>query len=169
MNETTYTPGRYMARIKDYGWCEASTGTPQFFIQLKILSKYDDASGALIECPQLERTFYRAISLKDEKTRQTCGNMLKGDLSAIGVQVEDEAQLDPQHPQAINLFDKEIDVFMTLESYQGSPRERWHLRSAERQKLTLTDLRSRLGGQLFKAGNSTPPPAVPPQVDDTPY
>jgi hypothetical protein len=168
MNETTYSPGRYKARIKDYGWCEASTGTPQFFIQLEILNRYDN-DGALVDCPQFERTFYRAISLKDEKAKQTCISMLKGDLSAIGVHVDDEAQLDPQHPQAINLFAKELDVLMTLESYQGAPRERWHVRSAERQKLSIADLRSRIGGPLFRKGNNTPPPASPPPVDDTPY
>jgi hypothetical protein len=167
MNETTYTPGRYKARIKDYGWCEASTGTPQFFIQLEILNRYD-RDGGLVECPRFERTFYRAISLKDEKAQQTCIHMLKGDLSAIGVQVEDEAQLDPQHPQAINLFGREIDVHMTLESYEGRPRERWNVRSAER-KMSLADLRSRTGGNLFRKGNNGPPPASPPPVDDTPY
>jgi hypothetical protein len=168
MNETTYAPGRYKAKIKDYGWIEAGTGTPQFYVQFTLLGQYLN-DGQLVNCPCFERTFYRAISQKDEKARQTCANMLKADLSAIGVKVDDEAQLDPQQPGAVNLFDQEIDVYLTLEPYQGKTKERWNLRSSSRQKVSVKDLRFKFGGGLFKNDNGPPPPAIPPAADDTPY
>src|SRR5262245_11803145 len=99
MDNATYTAGKYKGKIKDYGWTEAQTGTPQFYIQFEVLSKYDK-EGGLVDCPRFERTFYRAISQKNDQARQTCVNMLKADLAAIGIRVEDEAQLDPQEPGA---------------------------------------------------------------------
>jgi hypothetical protein len=77
MNSTTYTPGKYQAVIKDFGWTEASTGTPQFFIDFEVTGRYDKG-GKLAACPRFLRTYYRAISTKGKEAQAKCVNMLKG-------------------------------------------------------------------------------------------
>jgi hypothetical protein len=168
MNATTYTPGKYKATIKDFGWALAGTGTPQFFIQFEVFAKYDSA-GNLTEVPRFERTFFRPISLKSKDARSKCIDMLKGDLSAIGEKPQDEAQLDPGNPGALNLLNKQIDVFCAVEPFDGRMVERWTLRTNAREKLSLNDLRAKLGGRLFEKDDGPPPPAVPPDNNDASY
>ena len=168
MNSTTYTPGRYRTLIKDFGWTEASTGTPQFFIQFEVTGRYDK-DGNLAGCQRFERTYYRAISTKGKEARAKCVNMLKADLSAIGEKVQDEAQLDPGSPGALNLLNKQIDAYCTVESFNDNAVERWALRSNGREKLSVKGLRSKLGGRLFEKEDGPPPPAVPPDNNDAPF
>jgi hypothetical protein len=168
MNSTTYTPGKYQAVIKDFGWTEASTGTPQFFLHFEVLAKYDSADN-LIDCPRHERTYFRAISTKNKEARATCANMLIADLKAIGIAVQDEAQLDPGDPGAVDLLNKKIDAYCTVESFSNKMVERWALRSNSREKLSVKDLRSKLGGRLFEKEDGPPPPAVPPGDTDVTF
>jgi hypothetical protein len=168
MTESTYAPGKYTCKIKEYGWCKAQTGTPQFFIQFVVIGKYDK-DGRVVDCPHFERTFYRAISRKSEEARKTCVTMLKADLAVLDIKVERPAQLDPQQEGAVDLYDKEIDMHLTFEVYNGQTKERWSLRSSSPQKLSLTELRSSVGGEFFEETNQLPPPAVPPESDDVQY
>jgi hypothetical protein len=45
MSDQTYPHGKYRARVLSQGYEEASTGTEQFVMQLRILSRYDDQGG----------------------------------------------------------------------------------------------------------------------------
>jgi hypothetical protein len=168
MTATTYAPGKYRAVIKDFGWTEASTGTPQFFIDFDVTGRYDK-DGNLTACPRFLRTYYRAISTKGKEARAKCVNMLKADLSAIGEKVQDEAQLDPGTPGALNLLNKQIDAYCAVEAFNDKAVERWALRSNGREKLSVKGLRSKLGGRLFEEEDGPPPPAVPPGGTDATF
>jgi hypothetical protein len=157
MSNTTYSEGRYQAEILEHGFEESSVkGTPGFFIQLKILARYDE-EGRLRECPQYERTYRQYLA------NETGVNILRGDMKAIDVQLEDLAQLDPGAPKGLNLRGRKIDVACRLETYQGQQRERWGI-ARNRKKLNLNEVRilNDRFGHLLRDGKSQagPAPAV---------
>ena len=115
---TTYVSGRYQAEVLTQGFTEARTGTPGFYLQLKILRRYD-SGGNLQPCPQYERTysqyFKTEIGLK----------ILLADLRTLGVQITDLAQLEPSVQGHISLVGRKIDVVCDNEVNDGKERERW--------------------------------------------
>lgn len=52
---TTYGRGRYRVLDIDLGFGEAATGTPFFFLQVRVLRRYA-ADGGTLDCPCYERT-----------------------------------------------------------------------------------------------------------------
>src|SRR2546421_449134 len=119
---TTYDKGKYRAEILDQGFAESpSKGTPYFFLQLRILGRYD-ADDKLHECPKYERTYCQYL------TKDTGVNILMGDLKSLEVQVSDLTQLDPASPNHVRLAGRQIDVVCNLETYQGRQDERWSIR-----------------------------------------
>jgi hypothetical protein len=154
---TTYSKGKYLAEILEQGLTtSAAKGTPGFYLQLKILKRYD-ANGGPVECPQYERTYTQYLA------NETGVNILKADLKALGVQVTTFAQLDPATPDHVNLVGRQIDVTCDLESYQGKQRERWGIartRSAlAREAVRALDDQF---GHLLRGGSgqAQPAPAV---------
>jgi hypothetical protein len=157
MSNTTYGEGKYQAEILDHGFEQSSVkGTPAFFLQLKILARYGD-DGQLRECPRYERTYRQYLA------NETGFNILRADLKAIEVELDDLSQLDPGAPNGRNLRGRKIDVACTLETYQGHQRERWSI-PRSRKKLNLNEVRvlNDRFGHLLRDGKSQagPAPAV---------
>ena len=114
------------------------------------------------------RTYFKAI------TPKTIGWLL-ADLKAIGYDRPGLEYLDPETPDAANLFDREIDVVCEHETYQGQTRERWSIyRERTREKVRREDLArldAQFGDQIKKAfgagdGAVAPPPVTEVNNDD---
>lgn len=160
---STYSNGRYLARIQAQGF-ERSTakGTPCFYLQLLILSRYG-VDGKLQDCPNYERT-YRQYLANDIGV-----NILRSDLKTLGVEVTDLAQLQPSTRQDyINLSGREIDVFCKFEQYLGRDQERWSI-ARTRELLKSEDLRALNDsfGHLLRADSGTTATTTIPVVPDT--
>jgi hypothetical protein len=156
---TTYTPGRYLAQIREQGFgLSEARGTPYLFLLVKILARVDE-QGQQQSCPQYEREYRRYLSA------ETGAGILQGDLHALGIQVTDLTQLDPATPGHISLVGREIEVFCEIESYKGKQQERWGI-PRPRKKLDVNALRS-LSDQfrhIFAGGHSQPKPSAEPQA-----
>lgn len=114
----TYTNGSvYNARIVKWGVSEAKTGTAQAFFKVLILNE-SDGKGGTFDCPEFERTIYRAIT---EKTV----DRLVDDIARLGVELESFAQLDPENPKAVAFDGVEVEVRCKHESYNGKPTEKF--------------------------------------------
>jgi hypothetical protein len=153
---TTYPTGKYRALILDHGFTESEgKGTAAFFLQLRIL-KRDGANGELEACPQYERTYRQYLA------NDTGINILRGHLKAIGVNITDLTQLDPEIAGGLRLAGKEIDVECDIETYNGQQRERWSI-PRSRKKLKLDALRALNDrfGHLLNNGEVAPQPAPP--------
>jgi hypothetical protein len=164
---TTYTNGKYRAEIREQGFEESPTkGTPYFFLQLTILGRYD-AQEQLQECPRYERTYAQYLA------NDTGVQILKGDLKAIGVEMNDLSQMDPSSPHCINLVGRQIDVVCKLETYQGRERERWTIpRSRKRLDRDAVRALNDRFGHLLRDGNAQAKPnlgVTTPNKTDTPW
>lgn len=147
---TTYVAGEYQAEVLSQGFAEAGTGTPFFFLQIKVLGRYD-GDGRVQACPQFERT-YRQYLKNDAGIA-----ILRGELKAIGVEVSDLIQLSPEIPTSINLTGRTINAFCTTEVYNGQEREKWQLRQP-RKKVSLNTIRelSTKFGHVLHSGSQKP-------------
>jgi hypothetical protein len=163
---TTYTAGKYQAEVLDQGFTEsASKGTPGFYLQLKILGRYD-AAGVVQPCPQYERTYTQYLS------SEIGVNILKDDLKALGVQVTELTRLDPEVPGHESLVGRTIDVECKIESYNGKQMERWSIPRRKQAKLSrdaIRDLDAKFS-HLLRDGTVPPkPPATKPNSADSPF
>src|SRR4051794_8554359 len=99
---TTYEKGLYQAQILGQGFeASAAKGTPYFFLQIRILGRYD-AQGQLQPCPQYERTICQYLGNEVGVT------ILLAQLRSIGVVVTDLTQLDPATPGHFSLVGRRI-------------------------------------------------------------
>jgi hypothetical protein len=162
--------GRYRGRIVKYGVTRSQTGKkhPTVFIQFALIGRYDLSRGQLVQCPEAERTYFKAV------TPNTI-DWLVADLKAIGYDKPGLEYLDPDVPGAVNLFGVEIDVDCDYDDYDGRDRERWSIhREPNREKLHRDELAT-LDAEFadtFKrilgAGKSTVAPAVSQMNTDEP-
>jgi hypothetical protein len=148
---TTYTPGRYRAEVRDQGFEEAGTGTPYFFLQLKILARYEGDQSR--ECPQFERTYRQYLA------NDTGVHILRGQLKAVGVEIDDLVVLDPGADGHVSLVGRTLDVTCEHEAYQGRTVERWQIRPP-RKKLSL-DAVGRLAEKFGNVLRGDSQPAKP--------
>jgi hypothetical protein len=164
---TTYPKGKYQAEVLEQGFEESSTGTPCFFLQLKILGRYDE-QGQLQECPPYERTYRQYLA------NEPGARFLRSDLKTLGVQISDLTQLDPAAPNHVSLLARKIDVECHHEVYQGKPRERWAIpRSRKKCDLGAVRVLNDKFGHLLRDGNgqtvATPPPVAAANDSDAPF
>jgi hypothetical protein len=161
---TTYGKGKYQAEVLEQGFTTArTTGTAGFFLQLKILGRYD-GEGKLQECPQFERTVTQYLA------NDTGVKILRDDLKALGVRITALEQLNPAEPGHVSLVGRKIDVDCKVEVYQGRQRERWDIRRSQ-NTLNSAEVRA-LGDQynpLLRDGNgqASPGPAPSPAPNDS--
>jgi hypothetical protein len=165
-------PGKYRGRILDYGVTQSQSGQqlPTAFVAFEILGQYESTTGELQQCPPESRTYFKSISPK------TIGWLL-ADLKAIGYDRPGLEYLDPEVPNAANLFDREIDVVCEHETYDGRTRERWSIhREVTREKIGregLARLDTLYGDQIRRVLGSGDADVAPTPVattdDDTPF
>jgi hypothetical protein len=127
---------RYLGRIKDYGIYQSTAGEQHrtVFIACELKGRYE-ADGELVPCPPEQRTYFKAI------TKKTIAWLL-ADLKSIGYDRAGFQYLDPEVPDAVDLFDRGIDLVCDHETYQGSTRERWsNFRKPTLEKLDRNELR----------------------------
>jgi hypothetical protein len=163
-----FDKGRYRGGITDYGVYQSEVGQqhPTVIVVFQLKGKYSDANGGLIECPKEMRMYRKAI------TQKTIGWVLS-DLKSIGFDGPGFANFDPESPGAVNLFDREIDVFCDHETYQGEVREQWSIyRESKREKVArdvLAQLDAQFAANLAKAFDTepaAPAPVVTPNDSD---
>lgn len=155
----TYAKAKYQAEVLDQGFEEATTGTVCFYLHFRILGVYD-AAGALGKCPRYERT-YRQYLAGDIGAR-----ILRGDLRALGVEVDCLTRLALDSPDPVSLIGRTIDVVCDHETYEGKPRERWGI-GRTRKKLALGAVKALDDkfGHLLRGGNDRPGAEPSPAAD----
>src|SRR4051812_40552839 len=85
---TTYADGNYLVEVLDQGFGESEVKkTPFFFLQCKVIARIG-ADGQHQACPQYERTYRQHFG------HELGGKILRGDLKALGVEVDDLLRLD---------------------------------------------------------------------------
>jgi hypothetical protein len=156
---TTYTPGTYKAEVVGQGFGASPVkGTPCFSLQIRVVGRHD-GQGRVLECPSFERSCDQYLA------KETGAAILRGDLSALGVEVTQLAQLEPGTPGHVSLVGRTIDVTCEHEVYQGRVRERWRVHRP-RTKLDLDsvrDLDARFGHLFSRPTPASPaPPPTPP-------
>jgi hypothetical protein len=149
-----YENGAYQAKILDHGVYTSKKGNPTFFLDFQILNKVG-GDGANMECPQGERTYYKAVM------NSTIG-WLCDDLKAIGVEFDSLAKLNPQAEGAVKMIGRVITVVCEHKPDEsGKLREQWGFRRATRNKLSEEDLRkldNAFAHLLPKKRAAAPPP-----------
>jgi hypothetical protein len=164
-------PGRYRGRIRDYGVTQSQAGQQLLtvFITFDLIVQYDPTTGEWRSCPVCTRTYYKGISPK------TIGWLL-ADLRQIGFDKPGLEYLDPETPDAADLFDREIDVVCEHETYEGQTRERWSIHREQRRERVRRDELARLDTQhaeqikrvLGTTQSAAPAPAVTDVNNDEP-
>jgi hypothetical protein len=163
---TTYSDGKYLAEVTGQGFGKSSRkGTQYFFLELKILSRYD-AQDQLQGCPQHQRVYQQYLA------GEIGVKYLLGDLKSLDVQVKHLADLQPGMPNHVSLVGRKIDVVCKVEPFEGKEMERWTI-PPKRQKLDLQAVRAlddQFGHLLREGGGQARPPTpVTPNDSDTPF
>jgi hypothetical protein len=114
---SSFAAGKYRAQIVNWGFSKAKSGNPQIFWSVKPIGKITPG-GDLENCPDWERTIFRAIT---DKTIE----FVAVELKALGYNYDTFDQIDRNHPQAFNFGAGEVTVEMKHEMYQGKQQERW--------------------------------------------
>src|SRR5262245_61652683 len=167
MMSETYPKGKYQAEVLEQGFEESRTGTPCFFLQLKILARYGE-QGQLQEVPPYERTYRQYLA------NEIGARILRSDLKTLGGQVTGCTQWDPAPPNHVSLIGRQIDVVCDHEAYQGKLRERWAIpRSRKKCDLGAVRVLNDRFGHLLRDGNgqtvATPPPVAKANDSDAPF
>lgn len=157
-----YQKGRYLCRTTKQGFSEASTGTPQFFLQFLVGGMIDpkNPQGDLIPVVQLERTMFRAI------TNKTMEYLLE-DVRQLGYEGSKLSELDPATPNYHSFADSEVEMYCDHDAYNGKQQEKWGLARSgsytpeplERKKVTQLDA---LFGKFARASAPAKPAAQKP-------
>ncbi len=154
-------PGRYQATIVGQAYDRANSGTLCLYLRLRVTARYvtDDRTE---RCPPREGMY-----------RQCLGNevgfrILRDDLRALGVELDDLTRLDPDSPDRISLVGRAVDVRCEHEVYSGRTYERWAIvrPRARIDRAALQELNERFGHLLKPPDAAAKPPADPPA--DTP-
>ena len=98
----------------------SNKGTPELQFRFEILGKIDpnDPEGALIPCPNYERTIYRYLT-------QATHEFVVDDLEFLGYDKGSFKFLDPHVEGAHSFAGQEFNARCDHEDYQGQPKERW--------------------------------------------
>lgn len=151
-----YDTGAYVGEIINQGLGESKTGTPYFFLKVKVLGTPDDNS-YVPAAQQYERTVYFYLS---EKAMEGTVENLK----TLGFDGKSLSQLDLDHAQAISFVGNQIDLYCNHGEYNGEWREKWNLsRILEVQKIEpkkLRQLDALFGKSLKTAPANTAPTAA---------
>jgi hypothetical protein len=168
MTETTYANGKYLGEVIDQGFEETTKKkAPYFFLQLRILGRYDDG-GELQDCPRYERTFKQYVNT------ETGVSILRGQLDTLGVEAPNLSSLAPGAAGHVSLVGRKIQVTCDHEPYEGKLSERWGIPRPRNNTLPLEDLRGLDDkfGHLFRDDNGKPkppPPAPKPNDNDAAF
>ncbi|MCI0331936.1 MAG: hypothetical protein L0228_01765 [Planctomycetes bacterium] len=136
----TFEPGTYLGKVKSWSVVKAKTGTPQLALTFQPLGRFVPHSpeADLIECPDLERTIFRAIT---EKTARR----LLADLHLLFEYPHEWfTPLDPESEGAFDFTDREFPAVLTYEEYDGKEREKWNFAAGSGlygEPLTQAELR----------------------------
>lgn len=138
-----------------------------------MIGRYDAESpeGRLAECPNEQRTYFRAI------TDQTI-EFFMDDMTALGFEGSSFKELDPKHPMP-HMFTAEFDAFLKVEDYKGKRQEKWGIsrpRKAQPLENTALDNLDTMYGHLLKkaptkaaAKPRSAKPVAPVTADDVPF
>jgi hypothetical protein len=160
---TTYEPGKYQAKVLDQGFREAGTGTPGFYLQFKLLGRYDK-EGIVQECQQYERTYNQWLM------EETGVKILKGDLKILGVEVSDLTKLDLTTPGPISLVNRTIDVYCVHEMPKGRLTERWVLRPPMKKlDQNAIQILNEKFGSLLRGDTKPPASNAKPSDNNAPF
>lgn len=162
--------GKYRGRITDYGVTQSLAGQklPTVFVTFELVGRYDPETGEVEPCSPESRTYFKSISPRTI-------DWLLADLKTIGFDKPGLEYLDPEAPDAADLFGREIDIVCQHETYDGRDRERWSIhRERTREKINRQSL-ARLDAQFsekirraFGTGDvAVAPPVVTTPDDDT--
>lgn len=116
-----YDEGLYQGKVVRHGLSKASTGTPQFYLTVKVMAS-----------PGYERTIYRPITDKTMPFLVEMLDQLEFKGSAL-------SQLNPSHSHHVSLVGRTIELWCKHEADQnGVKRERWNL--SQQRSTTHTDI-----------------------------
>jgi hypothetical protein len=153
-----YDVGAYVGEVINQGLGESKTGTPFFYLKVKVLGTPDN-EGYVPAAQQYDRTVYFYLS---EKSMENTVENLK----ALGFNGSSLAQLDPDHAKAVSFIGNQVDLYCQHEEYNGDWKEKWNLsrvlavQTIEPKKLRQLDA---LFGKSLKAvpATSSPTAAAP--------
>jgi hypothetical protein len=110
-----YEQGPHRCRVTDQGFNEASTGTPQFWIQFDVLERIEPFNDSL---EQYSRRAYFAITEP----------FVMNDLHILGFKGDNFDGVDPRAKGHHSFIGNEVELFCSHENdLSGNPRERWTL------------------------------------------
>ena len=133
MGKPYYEEGLHVGEIKQHGIGRTKTDKPQIVWRVKVLGYPEGENGLIPHRAQYERTIYQVIS---EKTVPFVTEQLK----SIGFDGEKVSQLDPNHPQHVDMRGMQVNLWCKWEDdLEGEPRERWQF-SRGPQALELPQL-----------------------------
>ncbi len=120
-----YPFGRYWGKVITAQLGVTSNGNPQVVIHFSVKGKInpDDPDGALLTCPDGDRTIYSVIT---EKRHEWA---IK-DLHELGYDEHSFKYLDPEEPGYKNLAGTEFACECKHEAYQGKTSEKWSVLSS---------------------------------------
>lgn len=124
----TYQIGNYRGRLVSQKLGQTSNGNSQLVFTFTILGQIDlaDPDGALIACPNYNRSVFRVIT---DKTIQYVTQDIKRLITAAGLSAapKDFDDLDERTPGFLDLRGTEIDLYCQHDNYQGEDREKWQI------------------------------------------
>lgn len=160
-----YEQGNYVGEVVQQALGEASTGTPQFVLRVKVLGKPDPGDpSSFVPVQQYERTIFCSI------TANTIGFFTE-QLQALGFTGSSFAQLDPSSAGFQNFTGRQLDLYCKHEpdNKTGDLREKWQISSSSRKPLEITPLSSKktreldsLFGKALKGPSVNSPRQQPP-------
>jgi hypothetical protein len=123
----TFEPGEYRGSVTRWALVKAKNEkkTPQLALSFIPLGRVDPANpdGALLPCPEVERTVFRSITEKTAK-------WLLQDLKDIFEYPFDTfAPLDPDNADGFDFHDREFTAVVKYEEYEGKDHEKWNFGS----------------------------------------
>ncbi len=115
--------GNYQARVARWGFFESSAkGTPGFELVVRVHSQEaDHGSGEYVPLDQ-EVTRSVPMWLSPKALGITAAN-----LRSLGYEDKELDRLDPEHPEAFDLEDREVVISVEHEDYKEKPREKVQL------------------------------------------
>lgn len=113
---------KYKAQITDWGLSQSkASGTPQIHFIVELMEILDRTTGTFqtITDGLHQRTVYRYLT-------EDAFDMTMKALEYLGfTNVDDLGVLQRNHPQAIDLFGKQVDVYCKHETYKNQLQEKW--------------------------------------------
>lgn len=156
----TYNDGsRYSGKIVKWGISESKNKTPQAFFMVMI-EKEVDAKGETYDCPQYERTVYRAL------TENTI-DWVVDELAKLGFTGTSFNQLRPDDPNAHDFAGTEVKLRCKHETFEGKTREKFEFDFGSKapeqlDKSGVSKLDQLFGSKLKMAASTNKPrPATP--------